>query len=173
MLSHPKQLRLSTQLRLAGFGFKAASRPGHASTHGRRRRRLLIMRLCGILPSTLWLSVSLGRWIRPEIVGAIVDRLQDHFLHNCLLRSSMFQAVYPSMKIMSSYILQQFMLVFVYTFPNFWIKWLLLYMFHLICLCYGRLYDREVLVIVMINKRTRLELTFVRMHISCWRSFQF
>lgn len=90
MLSHPKQLRLSTQLRLAGFGFKAASRPGHASTHGRRCRRLLIMRLCGILPSTLWLSVSLGRWIRPEIVGAIVDRLRDHFLHNCLLRKSFF-----------------------------------------------------------------------------------
>lgn len=78
MLSTPVQLRLSTQLRLAGFGFKASSRP--ASNHGKRCRRLLIMRYYGMLPCTLWLAVAVGYVPRPEVLGRVIDRLREHFV---------------------------------------------------------------------------------------------
>ncbi|KAI9074372.1 hypothetical protein K1719_043666 [Acacia pycnantha] len=78
MLSTSTPLRLSTQLRLAGFGFKAASRP--ASTHGKRCRRLLIMRYYGMLPCILWLAVAVGFVPSPEVLGRVIDRLREHFL---------------------------------------------------------------------------------------------
>ena len=43
VISMPKSVRLSTLLRIGGFGFKAASRPIGCPTHGKRGRRLLVM----------------------------------------------------------------------------------------------------------------------------------
>lgn len=80
MLSTPVQLCLLTQLRLAGFGFKASSRPLTASNHGKRCRRLLIMRYYGMLPCTLWLAVAVGYVPRPEVLGRVIDRLREHFV---------------------------------------------------------------------------------------------
>ena len=69
MLTLQRPLRLSTQLRLSGLGFKASSRPLGSKRHGIRCRRLLIMRLYGLLPTTLWLATALGfllQWLLVE-----------------------------------------------------------------------------------------------------------
>lgn len=75
-----RPLRLSTQLRIAGLGFKACSRPLRSKRHGKRSRRLLIMKLYGLLPVGLWLSVALGVVLPPQVIGRVVDRLRDHFI---------------------------------------------------------------------------------------------
>lgn len=69
MLTLQRPLRLSTQLRLAGLGFKAASRPLGSRRHGIRCRRLLIMRLYGLLPATLWLALASGQVPSPTVIG--------------------------------------------------------------------------------------------------------
>lgn len=80
VLTINRPLRLSTLLRIAGLGFKASSRPIGLSKHGKRARRLLIMRFYGILSTTLWLACSLGWCPAPEVIGAVIDRLRQHFV---------------------------------------------------------------------------------------------
>lgn len=75
-----RTLRLSTKQRIAGFGFKAASRRHSSSTHGKRVRRLLMMIHRSQLPCELWLSVALGVAVSPEIIGRVISRLQEHFI---------------------------------------------------------------------------------------------
>lgn len=60
----PYELRLSTQLRIGGLGFKAASRPLRCAKHGIRARRLLVMRFFSMCDSLeLSLIAALGRVI--------------------------------------------------------------------------------------------------------------
>lgn len=80
MLTLQRPLRLSTQLRLAGLGFKAASRPLGSRRHGIRCRRLLIMRLYGLLPATLWLALASGQVPSPTVIGWVIDRLRDQMV---------------------------------------------------------------------------------------------
>lgn len=77
ILTLPKPLRLSTQLRLAGFGFKTISRALSSPLNGKRVRRLLVMRYYGMLPCTLWLAVSLGVVPSPYVIGRVIERLRD------------------------------------------------------------------------------------------------
>ncbi|XLR47424.1 hypothetical protein HN51_031532, partial [Arachis hypogaea] len=82
VISMPKSVRLSTLLRIGGFGFKAASRPIGCPTHGKRGRRLLVMLLmfytkCFSLETSL--SIVLGRPIPSQCVGTLVQALLEHF----------------------------------------------------------------------------------------------
>lgn len=79
-LTFDRELRFSTLFRIGGLGFKAASRPISSRKHGKRVRRLLIMRLYGMLPTTLWLSCALGWVPSPEVIGAVIERLREHFV---------------------------------------------------------------------------------------------
>lgn len=85
MLTLQRPLRLSTQLRLSGLGFKASSRPLGSKRHGIRCRRLLIMRLYGLLPTTLWLATALGFVPSPVVIGRVLDRLAEHFVQKDLI----------------------------------------------------------------------------------------
>lgn len=98
ILTCPRKLRISTQLRIAGFGFRAAARPLSSSRHGKRSRRLLIMRYYGILPCTLWLAVSAGFVPSPSVIGRVVDRLREHFLPRDLNCPPDAAFPYPGMK---------------------------------------------------------------------------
>lgn len=38
------------------------------------------MRLAGVLPTVLWLSVTTGSIVRPEVIGRLIDRLRDKLI---------------------------------------------------------------------------------------------
>lgn len=74
-----RPVRLSTLLRVGGFGFRASSRPLSSRTHGKRVRRLIALRLYGILPLYIWFHCILGYFPSPEVIGAVIERLREHY----------------------------------------------------------------------------------------------
>lgn len=84
MLDTMYPLRISTQLRIAGFGLKACSRsrPLHSTKHGKRCRRSRIMRYYGMLPCTLWLAVATDFVPTSQVLGRLIDRLRERFVPN-------------------------------------------------------------------------------------------
>lgn len=80
--SLPRNLRLSTKLRIAGVGFKAASRTYHSRKHGKRVKRLIVMLTWagkGDFSLLLALHAVLGAWIPPSVVGRLYDLLLQKF----------------------------------------------------------------------------------------------
>ncbi|XLT13214.1 hypothetical protein HN51_058904 [Arachis hypogaea] len=110
VISMPKSVRLSTLLRIGGFGFKAASRPIGCPTHGKRGRRLLVMLLmfytkCFSLETSL--SIVLGRPIPPQCVGALVHALLEHFAPKELKVPPIEVFAYPGMAEFNEYSVMQ------------------------------------------------------------------
>jgi len=76
----PRSLRLSTLLRIAVFGFKAASRPLVSSKHGLRARRHLVMLMYARCQNTeLALTLAVGAWIPPQVFGRIISFMVDYY----------------------------------------------------------------------------------------------
>lgn len=81
-----RPLRLSTQLRLAGFGFKACSRRATNGRHGLRALSYLAMRVHSLVlvvdktSMELAISIVIGKWISPYVVGRVVGVLLDHYV---------------------------------------------------------------------------------------------
>lgn len=98
MLDTMYPLRISTQLRIAGFGLKACSRPLHSTKHGKRCRRLLIMRYYGMLPCTLWLAVATGFVPTSQVLGRVIDRLRERFVPNDPITPPDAAFPYPGMR---------------------------------------------------------------------------
>lgn len=80
-----RKLRVSTELRLMGVGFKACSRPLNSVKHGIRVKRLLIMRTHSLLRCVsleLCLATVLGHPIQPEVIGRLVYIMLEFFTPN-------------------------------------------------------------------------------------------
>lgn len=77
-------LRFSTLMRMAHFGFKAASRSPLSFKHGKRARRYgamfvhAKMKACN-LSLVVSLSVVLRKTVSPEVCGVIYQRLKEHY----------------------------------------------------------------------------------------------
>lgn len=64
-------------MRIAGFGFRASSRPILSRRHGRRALRYEILLLYGRLPYELLLACVFRKWIPPEVIGGVIQYLRD------------------------------------------------------------------------------------------------
>lgn len=73
-------LRVSTLLRIAGFGFKAASRPITSARHKSRARRYIAMLKHiwskDVELSIMWVS---GQCLLPEVKGCMLYHLLEYF----------------------------------------------------------------------------------------------
>ena len=109
VLSHPTQQRISTQLCIAGFCFRAASRPLHASTHGKLQTSADKMRY-----SLLWLIAQYAmdrchqvKGALCRLIGRVIDRLREHFTPRDPILHPDEVFPYPGMKDFNEYGLQE------------------------------------------------------------------
>lgn len=83
ILTLPRPLRWSTELRLMGVGFKAASRHIHSPNKKRFVIRLRIMKIHSQLATLSYemsLCTSLGFIVLPEVIGRIVYDLLEKYI---------------------------------------------------------------------------------------------
>lgn len=98
MLTLNRPIRFSTMLRIGGYGFKAASRPINSRRHGKRVKRLIALQLYGKLPIYIWLTLVLGYVPRPEVIGAVIQRLREHLAPQDPVRPPAGHYPYPGIK---------------------------------------------------------------------------
>ena len=106
----PRPVRLSTALRIGGFGFKAASRRIQSSKHGKRARRLIVMLMkfhMAHLPLELCLIAILGRILLPQQRGRLISLLLEHFVPKELELAPEEVYPYPGMRDFEEYSLRR------------------------------------------------------------------